>query len=157
MNDFEIKKIIFQQFNEFSKLPKIELIELAKKAADSYIKLFKSYIPAGGSPYPLLLEILTTFVLLDDNKVDEKEYDFFVAVFSEKINVEHERFKIELKNKSKRGLRVTQMSINTLTKYFDKEGVFEFKDSLMKLGLAFCAIDGNISEKEMELLTFYLK
>jgi len=62
-----------------------------------------------------------------------------------------------LKKRSKGGIREIRQVINALTKHFDKSGVNEFKESLMKLGLAFCSIDGKISEKEMELLTFYLK
>jgi hypothetical protein len=155
MNELELKRIVLEQFNYFSKLPEQKLIKETKIAADQYINSFKSMVP-GGDPYSFLMNTLTTFVYLD-NKVDEKEYEFFSAVFNEKIKVEFKVFEAELKRRSKGGIKEITQVINALTKHFDKSGVNEFKDSLMKLGLAFCSIDGKISEKEMELLTFYLK
>ena len=155
MNELELKRIVMEQFNYFSKLPEQKLIKETKTASEQYINSFKSMVP-GGDPYSFLMNTLTTFVYLD-NKVDEKEYEFFTAVFNEKIKVEFTAFENELKKRSKGGIKEIRQVINALTKHFDKSGVNEFKESLMKLGLAFCSIDGKISEKEMELLTFYLK
>jgi hypothetical protein len=155
MNEVQLKKIVMEQFEYFSKLPEQKLISETKLAAEKYISSFKSMVP-GGDPYSFLMNTLTTFVYLD-NKVDEKEFEFFSAIFAEKIKVEYKAFQIDLKNRSKGGIKQITQVITSLTRHFDKSGVNEFKDSLMKLGLAFCSIDGKISDKEMELLTFYLK
>jgi hypothetical protein len=155
MNETQLKKIVMDQFDYFSKLPEQKLINETKLAADKYINSFKEMVP-GGDPYSFLMNTLTTFVYLD-NKVDKKEFEFFSAVFSEKIKVEYKVFQSDLKKRSKGGIKQITQVITSLTRNFDKSGVNEFKDSLMKLGLAFCSIDGKISEKEMELLTFYLK
>ena len=155
MKDIELRKIITDHFYYYSKLTEKELISETRLAAEKYISSFNSLVP-GGDPYSFLMNTLTTFVYLD-KKVDEKEYKFFLAVFKEKISVEFEAFKKDLKQRSKGGIKQITNVISSLTKHFEKSGVIEFKDSLMKLGLAFCSIDGKISEIEMELLTFYLK
>jgi hypothetical protein len=155
MNDIELRKIVNDQFYYYSKLTEQKLISETRLAAEKYISTFKSMVP-GGDPYSFLMNTLTTFVYLD-NKVDEKEYKFFSAVFKEKITVEFKAFQKDLKRRSKGGIKEITKVITSLTKHFEKSGVNDFKTSLMKLGLAFCSIDGKISEKEMELLTFYLK
>jgi hypothetical protein len=156
MNENQLKEVVYEQFRYFSSLPEDKLIKETKVAAEQYINSFKSMVP-GGDPYSFLLDTLTTFVYLD-NKVDEKEFKFFSAVFAENIKIEYTDFQKDLKNRSKGGIKLITQVITSLTRYAsDSSGLNKFKDSLMKLGLAFCSIDGKISDKEMDLLTFYLK
>jgi hypothetical protein len=157
MNENQLKQIVYEQFKYYSKLPEQKLINETKLAAEQYINSFKSMVPDGGDPYSFLLNTLTTFVYLD-NKVDEKEFKFFSAVFAEKISIDYASFQKDLKNRSKGGIKKITQVITSLTRHStNSSGVNEFKESLMKLGLAFCSIDGKISDKEMDLLTFYLK
>jgi hypothetical protein len=105
-----------------------------------------------------LIKALGTFIYAD-GELQEEEYDFFVDIMnSRKSGISKSVLEKMLKKDSKDSLVDVLMLnelIDNLGKHNDEE-IAIVKKALCSLGILFCALDGNVTKEEKELINFYL-
>lgn len=105
-----------------------------------------------------LLKALGTFIYAD-GKLQQEEYEFFMDIMSSRNSgISIVTLEKMLKRDSKDSLiNVLMLNelIDSLGKHKDKE-IAIVKNALCSLGIIFCALDGNVTNEEMELISFYV-
>ncbi len=105
-----------------------------------------------------LIKALGTFIYAD-GELQEEEYDFFVDIMnSRNSGISKSVLERMLKKDSKETLVDVLMLnelIDNLGKHNDEE-IAIVKKALCSLGIMFCALDGNVTKEEKELINFYL-
>lgn len=136
-------------------LEKNKLIEITQLAADNFINAFRE-IATAADPTTFLFNTLSTFIYLD-NKIDLDEYSLFNQSFGRYLKMEYADFVKRLRDCKSNRLTETIRLVELVVNRFDQEIGGKLKDSLLTLGLAFSTLDGRLSDKEIELLSYYLK
>lgn len=133
-----------EMYSEYLNMSKEELLKIGQENGAALIDFMDSLYDDKDKSFAVFMKIYGSFVAIDLN-INQEEYDMFrnitavSASFNEFADAVKQSFDYDV--------------INELDSMIDAN--VKIKDLVIKLGLAICAYDGNISEEEKSLIERY--
>ena len=133
-------------FNSYLRADKQQLADVGRQAFTNIVGKYNEVTNDSDTAFSFGMACLSAFVI-QDNEMDSKEWAFLEYIFQKDLSQEQ-------------AFRIFKSSFDS--DYYQQikeiaEGDSFMKENICRLGLAVCAIDGNISEDEAAWLEFLIQ